>query len=79
MSGPHCQPQVIDNSIAKRLGPVAQDSDFPAVDLTPEYELFGDIGDADSDPDPDQADLEVTPEVGDNYIGTDLLFPKGKP
>ena len=64
-----------DNSIAERLGPTAQDSDFPAVDLTPEYDLFGDIGDA--DPDPDHADLMVTPEVGDNYIGVDLLFPKG--
>ncbi len=50
-----------DNSIAEQLGPAAQDSDFPAVDLTPKYELFGDIGDADSDPDPDQADLGATP------------------
>ncbi len=66
-----------DDSIAEQLGPAAQDSDFPAVDLTPEYDLFGDIGDADSDPDPDQANLEVTPEVGNNYIGIDLLFPKG--
>ncbi len=61
-----------DNSIAKRLGPAAQDSDFPVVDLTPEYQLF-----PDSDPDPDQADLEGTSEVGNNYIGVDLLFPKG--
>jgi hypothetical protein len=66
-----------DTSIAKQLGPAAQDSDFPAVDLTPQYELFGDIGDANSDPDPDHADLKVTPEVGDNYIGVDLLFPNG--
>ncbi len=79
----HCCPVHIadrksfDDSIAERLGPTAQDSDFPAVDLTPEYDLFGDIEDADSDPDPDHADLPVTPEVGDNYIGADLLFPKG--
>ncbi len=79
----HCCPVHIadrksfDDSIAKRLGPAAQDSDFPAVDLTPEYDLFGDIGDANSDPDPDHADLPVTPEVGNNYIGFDLLFPKG--
>jgi hypothetical protein len=66
-----------DDSIAERLGPATQDSDFLAVDLTPEYDLFGDIGDADSDPDPDQANIEVTPEVGYNYIGVDLLFPKG--
>ncbi len=79
----HCCPVHIadrksfDGSIAKRLGPAAQDSDFPAADLTPEYDLFGDIGDANADPDPDLADLNVTPEVGDNYIGVDLLFPKG--
>jgi hypothetical protein len=66
-----------DNSIAERLGPAAQDSDFPAVDLTPEYEFFGDVGDADSDPDHDHGNLPVTPEVGNNYIGVDLLFPKG--
>jgi hypothetical protein len=80
----HCCPVRIadrksfDDGIAERLGPAAQDSDFPAVDLTPKYDLFGDIGDADSDPDPDQADLKVTPEVGNNYIGVDLLFPKGR-
>jgi hypothetical protein len=66
-----------DDSIAERLGPAAQDSDFLAVDLTPEYDLFGDIGDANADPDPDHADLPVTPEAGDNYIGIDLLVPKG--
>jgi hypothetical protein len=66
-----------EDSIAEQLGPTAQDSDFLADDLTPKYELFGDVGDADFDPDPDHADLEVTPEVGDNYIGIDLLFPKG--
>ncbi len=67
-----------DDSIAEQLGPAAQDSTFPADNLTPEYELFGDVGDADFDPDPDHADLKVTPEVNDNYIGVDLLFPKGR-
>ncbi len=47
-----------------------------ADDLTLEYELFGDVEDANFDPDPDHADLKVTPEVGGNYIGVDLLFPK---
>ena len=53
-----------DDSIAERLVPAAQDTDFPADDITPEYELIGDIGDADFDLDPDHADLEMTPEVG---------------
>ncbi len=66
-----------DDSIAERPGPAAQESDFPAVDLTPEYDPFGEVGDADSDPDHDREDPPVTPEVGDNYIRVDLLFPKG--
>jgi hypothetical protein len=66
------------DSIAERLSPAAQDTDFPAEDLTPEYELFEDVGDANFDLDPDHADLEVTPEVGNNYVGFDLLFPKGE-
>jgi hypothetical protein len=77
----HCCPVHIANrksfndSIAEQLSPAAQDSDFLVVDLTSKYDLFGDIGDA--DPDPDHADLTVTPEVSNNYIGVDLLFPKG--
>ncbi len=66
-----------DDSIAEQLGPAAQDTDFPAKDLTPEYELFGDVGDANFDIDPNHEDLEVTPEAGDNYVGVNLLFPKG--
>jgi hypothetical protein len=30
-------------------------------DLTPKYELFGDVGDANFDLDPNHTDLEVTP------------------
>jgi hypothetical protein len=66
-----------DDIIAEQLCPDAQDTDFPADDLTPKYELFGDVEDANFDLDPDHIDLEVTPEVGDNYVGVDLLFPKG--
>ena len=69
--------KAFDDSIAEQLGPTAQDIDFPAEDLTPKYELFGNVGDADFDLDPDHNDLKVTPEAGDNYDGVDLLFPKG--
>jgi hypothetical protein len=62
---------------AEQLGPVAQDTDFPVEDFTPEYELFGDVGDANFDLDPDHEDLKVTPEAGNNYVGVKLLFPKG--
>ncbi len=66
-----------DDSIAERLGPTAQGTDFPAKDLNPEYKLFRDVGDANFDLDPDHKDLKVTPEVGNNYVGVDLLFHKG--
>ena len=66
-----------DDSIAERLGPAAQEDDFPAEDLTPKYDPFGETGTADLDLGQDQEDLEVTPEAHDNYVGVDLLFPKG--
>ena len=69
--------KAFDDSIAERLGPAALAADFPDEDLTPEYEPFGEIGSADSDVEPDPEDLEVTPEAHDNYVGVDLLFPKG--
>ncbi len=44
-------------------------------DMTPEHDPF----DPDMlDFDPDQGDIEVTPdEYGDNYVGPELLFPQG--
>jgi hypothetical protein len=69
--------KAFNDSIAEQLGPAIQDTDFPAEDLTPRYELFEDVGDADFDLDPDHKDLESTPEADNNYVGVDLLFPKG--
>ena len=54
-----------------------QEDDFPDDNLTPEYEPYGDAGGADIDPEFDEQDLEVTPEAHDNYVGVNLLFPKG--
>ncbi len=75
MSSPLCQ-SPFDDSIAERLGPTAQDTDFPAEDLTPKYELFGDVGDANFDLDPAHEDVKVTPEAGGNMLAS-TLFPKG--
>jgi hypothetical protein len=69
--------KLFDDSIAERLGPAAQDTDFPAEDLTPAYKLFGDVGDATFGLNLDHKDLKVMPEAGDNYVGANLLFPKG--
>jgi hypothetical protein len=63
-----------DRSINDTLGPSATPQDFPAEDLTPEHDPFDlDILDLD----PDQGDIEVTLEYGDNYVGAELLFPRG--
>jgi hypothetical protein len=63
-----------DRSINDTLGPSATPQDFPAEDLTPEHDPFDrDILDLD----PDQGDIEVTPEHSDNYVGAELLFPQG--
>ena len=64
-----------DESITHHLRPTATDKDFPAVDLTPEYLTYGDNHNLDLDP--DHGDLEVTPEIGDNYLSAELLLPRG--
>ncbi len=45
--------------------------------MSPEYDPFGEIENADFDLGPDQEDLDITPEAHDSYVGIDLLFPKG--
>ena len=58
----------------KKLGPAAEPADFEKQDLTPEN--IHHEGDVDSI-DPDHGDLEVTPEMGDNYIGAEIMPPRG--
>jgi hypothetical protein len=42
--------------------------------LTPDYDFYDD----DHDLDPDHADLEVTPEMGDNYLNAEISVPRGE-
>ncbi len=63
--------RVFDETIANSLGPNATDQDFPAEDLTPDYNFYDD----DHDLDPDHGDLEVTPEMGDTYLNTEITVP----
>jgi len=51
----------------------AKDTDFPVADLTPEYLTYED----DHDLDPDHGDLEVMPEIGDNYLSAENSIPRG--
>jgi hypothetical protein len=48
--------RVFNETITHHLGPNAKEQDFPAEDLTPDYDFYDD----DHDLDPDCADLEAT-------------------
>jgi hypothetical protein len=65
--------RVFDETVASYLGPNATDQDFPAEDLTPDFDHY----DNDHDLDPDHGDLEVTPEMGDNYLNAEISVPQG--
>jgi hypothetical protein len=62
-----------DESIKKHLGPVALLQDFPSEDLTPDPAYFDNTNAID----PDYGDAEIMPEMGDNYLSTELMLPKG--
>jgi hypothetical protein len=65
--------RVFDETVASHLGPNATDQDFPAEDLTPDSDHYDD----DHDLDPDHGNLEVTPEVGDNYLNAEISVLRG--
>jgi hypothetical protein len=63
--------RVFNDTITHHLGHNATELHFPAEDLTPDYDFYDD----DHDLDPDHADLEVTPEMGDNYLNAEMSVP----
>jgi hypothetical protein len=65
--------RVFNETITHQLGPHATEQDFPAEDLTPEYDFYGD----DHDLDPDHGDLEVTPKMGENYLNAEISVLRG--
>jgi hypothetical protein len=65
--------RVFNETITHHLGPNATEQDFPAEDLTPDY----DFHDNDHGLDPDHGDLKVTPEMGDNYLNAEISVPRG--
>jgi hypothetical protein len=64
--------RVFDETVASHLGPNATDQDFPAEDLTPDIDHYED----DHYLDPDHGNLEVTPEMGDNYLNAEISVPQ---
>jgi hypothetical protein len=65
--------RLFNETITHHLGPNATEQDFPAEDLTPDYDLY----DEDHDLDPDYGDLEVTLEMGDNYLNAEISVSRG--
>ncbi len=65
--------RVLNEAITHHLEPNATEQDFPAEDLTPDYDFYDD----DHDLDPDHNDLEVTSEMGDNYLNAEISVPRG--
>ncbi len=63
----------MNETVASYLGPNATDQDFPAEELTPDFDYY----DNDHDHDPEHGDLEVTPEMGDNYLNAEISVPQG--
>lgn len=65
---------VYDTMIHEIIGPTAITQDFPAEDITPEYDAFGlDLLVLN----PDHGDIEVTPKHSDNYIIAEILLLQG--
>lgn len=61
-------------ALDERIGPGATESDFESDELTPTYPPYEEASRHDDDDLPPE---EVTPETGDNYINTEISFPKG--
>ncbi len=64
---------VFNESITHHLGPNAMEQDFLVEDLTPDYNFY----DNDHDLDRDHGNLEVTPEMGGNYLSAEISVPRG--
>jgi hypothetical protein len=65
--------RVFNESITHHLRPNATEQDFPAEDLTPDYNFY----DNNHDLDPDHDNLEVTPDMGGNYLSAEISVPCG--
>ncbi len=62
-----------DESIEHHLGLAALLQDFPSEDLTPDPAYFDDTNAMD----PEYGDAEIMPKIGDDYLSTELMLPKG--
>jgi hypothetical protein len=65
--------RVFNERITHHRGPNPTEQDFLAEDLIPNYDCYDD----DHDLDPDHSDIEVTPEMGDNYLNAEISVMRG--
>jgi hypothetical protein len=63
-----------DVSVHESIEPAATETDYPAKDLTPDYEAYDENI---ITFDPDYSDIEVMPETGETFIGAEILLPCG--
>ncbi len=62
-----------DESVVTHLGPASTVQDIPAKNMTPDPDHYDE-----TDPiDPDQGDVEITPEIGNNYLSAEIMLPRG--
>ena len=67
--------RLFDAGIEEKLGRAATRQDFDPDMLTPDFEYYED--DFDVIPKAPPEDLEPTPELHDNYVGAQLMLPRG--
>jgi hypothetical protein len=61
-------------SVIGVLGQPAQADDFPAKDMTPDHDHSDPL---DLDPASPDLELKFSPETTDNYVGAEIVFPRG--
>ena len=68
-----------DESIERALGPETKVDDFKELNIedTPIFDKYEDDDEGGRMPDPPAKELEPTPEIGDNYINTEVMLPRG--
>ena len=69
----HKEHQDFDKSIETHLGKAATAADFEAEDLKPDPAYFDDTHIID----PDYGDAEMTLKMGNNYLTTEIMLPRG--
>eukprot|EP00804_Cyclotella_cryptica_P009101 CCRYP_003177-RA/>CCRYP_003177-RA protein AED:0.23 eAED:0.23 QI:0/0/0/1/1/1/2/0/629 len=68
-----------DETIQAKLGPKTSIDDFKdlGIDESPILDKYEDDDHDGRIPDPPDEELDATPEIGDNYVNTEVMLPRG--